>query len=319
MPRADNPVARRGAIATLVPMKTAALIACLLLGTACATAAEPAANSGRATVVFLRPGEAIWNPPAVGVAVISPEGPRAIATLKSNEKATVTMPAGRQGFVLYSLQPDALFGDRIEEYAEVDLAAGRCYYVRVGINHTKLVHRAIVGALAGGIVATAFEGDVPSFELMPFKRNASDAKTSLTSPALLRWTERCIEQGRANILGVNTEAAIKKKLPRLKEQFTEQYGPDGYRLFFAPEDGLEAGVTLAQAVLAQFSATTNLLPQEDLGPPEREISVPARLDPDDVRKAILLAAQSCKYQLVGEGPDRLAVQLIHRGKNTTFT
>jgi hypothetical protein len=299
-------------------MKTAALCACLLLGTVWGIAAEPDATPGRATVVFLRPGEAKWKPPVVGVALIGPEGPQTIATLASDEKATVTMPAGRQEFVLYSLQPDALFGDKIEEYIEADLSAGRCYYVRIQTSVSKVIEKAIAGALAGPAFADTAYGS-STFELAPFKRKAPNAKTSLTSPALLRWTERCREQSGANLLGMKTEAAIKKHLPRLKEKFAQQYGPDGYRFFLSPEDGLEAGVTLAQAVLAQFSTTTNLLPQEDRGTPEREIGVPATLDPDEVRKAILLAAQSGKYQLVGEGPDRLAVQLIHRGTNTTFT
>jgi hypothetical protein len=318
--RSDYLIDRLGAIAILVRMKTAALYVCLLLGTVCGTVAESDANSGRATVVFLRPDKAGLNPPAVCVALISPEGPRTIATLDYNEKATVTMLAGRQGFVLYSLQPDALLGDQVDQYIEADLAVGRCYYVRIQINRSKLAGLTIAYALTGVVGGSVIENVSPqSFELTPFRWKAADARTSLTSPALLRWTERCREQSRANLLGMKTEAAIKKALPRLKEKFTEQYGPDGYRLFLAPEDGLEAGVTLAQAVLAQFSTTTNLLPQEDLGTPERAIGVPAALDPDDVRKAILLAAQSCKYQLVGEGPDRLAVQLIHRGTNTTFT
>jgi hypothetical protein len=252
--------------------------------------------------------------------VLSPEGPQAIAAVGPNEKATATVPAGRQAFVLHDLQPDALFGERIDQYTEVDLAAGRCYFVRIRINRSTRAEKMLAGVLAGVAGAVVIESESPPvFELTPFKRKAPDAKTSLLSRTLLHWTRSCNEQRRVNPLSANTEEAIKKRLPRLREQFAEHYGPDGYRLFFAPEDGLEAGVTLAQAVLPQFGTTTNILPEEDLGPAQREIDVPATLDPEDVRKAILLAAQSCKYQLVGEGPDRLAVQLIHRGKNTTFT
>ena len=108
-------------------------------------------------------------------------------------------------------------------------------------------------------------------------------------------------------------------LPDLKAQFIKRYGSDGYQSFLSPEDGLEPGVSIVQAILAQSNSTASLLEKKDLGVPLRKLDVPSNLDSDDVRKAIILAARSRQYAIVGEGPDRLAVQLINRGTNTTFT
>ena len=179
----------------LAPMKAARFALFLLAIAAVGAAPTPAADPAQATIVFVRPGSG-GKFVEVGVALVENGAPRAIATLRSNGRATVKVPAGRQRFVLYTLQPHDLFGDAIEQYVEVDLAGGRCYYVRIAFNVEKAVAEGVASVGGGvGVYASETARRLPSFMLIPFKRNTADREHSLTSPALVRWVDRCVEQG----------------------------------------------------------------------------------------------------------------------------